>query len=187
MSTTLGAGERSRPPTGNNPALLEFERERLALFARYGFDGESRWVADREGDSVPDGRGEGPSPTLLIHGGLSQASEWSLLAGRIPGHVIIPDRPGCGLSYRVDYGSVPDFRKAAADWMLDLADGFGVDQFDVVGNSMGGFFAMAFAIAHPDRVHRLVLVGSPAGASSGEPPASSASGPARSPGVSSPG
>jgi len=145
------------------PQLLEFERTRLALFARYGFPGQSRWVVDREGRSTyMISRGEGPSPTILVHGGLSQAGEWSLLAGRLPRHVIIPDRPGCGLSYKIEYRRA-DYRKAAAAWLLDLVDGIGADQIDLVGNSIGGFFAMAFALAHPDRVRHLVLAGAPAG------------------------
>jgi pimeloyl-ACP methyl ester carboxylesterase len=100
---------------------------------------------------------------VLIHGGLSQAGEWFSLAGRIPGHVIVPDRPGCGLSYPIDYRRVADFRQAAVAWLLDLLDGVGADQVDLVGNSMGSFFAMAFAIAHPHRLRRLVMVGAPIG------------------------
>jgi pimeloyl-ACP methyl ester carboxylesterase len=141
--------------------LATFERERVALFARNGFEGKSRWVTDREGRrTYAIGRGEGACPTMLVHGGLSQGSEWSLMAGLLPGHVIIPDRPGCGLSYPIDYRKL-DFRQTAADWMLDLLDGFGSEQVDLVGNSMGGFFSIVFARAHPDRVRRLVLVGAP--------------------------
>jgi pimeloyl-ACP methyl ester carboxylesterase len=146
-----------------DPRLRRFERARLELFARDGFDGESRWIADRKGRcTYVIGRGDGPHPTLLIHGGLSQAGEWSLLAGRLPGHVLIPDRPGCGLSYPIDYRGV-DYRAAAAEWLRDLIDGIGADQVDLVGNSTGGFFSMVFAIAHPHRVRRLALVGAPAG------------------------
>src|SRR2546423_11966136 len=140
--------------------LATFERERLALFARHGFEGESGWVTDQEGRrTYAIGRGESACPTVLVHGGLSQASEWSLLAGRLPGHVVVPDRPGCGLSYPIDYRKI-DFRKAAAGWMLDLLDGIRADQADLVGNSMCGYVSVVFALAHPDRVRRLVLVGS---------------------------
>jgi pimeloyl-ACP methyl ester carboxylesterase len=146
------------------PGLVEFERNRLALFARHGFEGESRWVTDAEGRTTyAIGRGGGPCPTVLVHGGLSQAGEWFSLAGLIPGHVIVPDRPGCGLSYPIDYRKVADFRQAAVAWLLDFLDGIDADQVDLVGNSMGSFFAMAFAIAHPHRVRRLVLVGAPVG------------------------
>jgi pimeloyl-ACP methyl ester carboxylesterase len=140
-----------------------FEQERLALFARYGFEGESRWITDRDGRrSYLIDRNGGGCPTVLIHGGLSQAGEWALLAGRLPGHVIIPDRPACGLSYPIDYRRV-DFRKAATDWVLQLTDAIEADEIDLVGSSMGGFFSMAFALAHPGRVRRLVLLGAPPG------------------------
>jgi pimeloyl-ACP methyl ester carboxylesterase len=156
------SGEENLMPT--LPAeLATFERRRLALFARYGFEGESRWVVDREGRSTyVIGRGAGSCPRVLVHGGLSQASEWALLAGRLPGHVIIPDRPGCGLSYPIDYRGV-DYRAAATSWLLGLLDASGVQRADLVGNSMGGFFSMAFAIAYPERVRRLILTGAPAG------------------------
>jgi pimeloyl-ACP methyl ester carboxylesterase len=79
-----------------------------------------------------------------------------------PGHVVIPDRPGCGLSYRIDHRSV-DYRSAAADWVLDLVESIEAEHIDLLGNSMGGYFAMAFAIAHPETVRRLVLLGAPTG------------------------
>ncbi len=162
----LEAGETgaNRVMVESAPELAEFERKRLALFAQHGFEGESRWVADAEGRTTyAIGRGGGRCPTVLVHGGLSQAGEWFSLAGLIPGHVIVPDRPGCGLSYPVDYRRVADFRQAAVAWLLDLLDSIDADQVDLVGNSMGSFFAMAFAIAHPHRVRRLVLVGAPVG------------------------
>ena len=157
-------GEPHEPlAIGATTSREAFERDRLALFARYGFQAESRWVRDREGR--PTNllvHGDGAHPTVLMHGGLSLAGEWARLAGRVPGHVVIPDRPGCGLSYPVDYRQV-DYRKAAADWLSDVLDGIGAEQVDLVGSSMGGFFSIAFAVAHPDRVRRLVLVGAPAG------------------------
>jgi len=158
MSPPARLGRRARHPTG------DFERRRLALFARHGFEGESRWVTDANGRrTYIVGRGEGPCPTVLVHGGLSQGGEWAPLAGLIPGHVLIPDRPGCGLSYPIDYRRVPDYREEAATWMHDLVDGAGAERVDLVGNSMGGFFSIAFALAHPERVRSLVLVGAPAG------------------------
>jgi pimeloyl-ACP methyl ester carboxylesterase len=140
-----------------------FEHERLRLFQDRGFDGHSRWIEDRHGRTTyVIERGAGRRPTVLIHGGLSEASEWALLAGKLPGHVVIADRPGCGLSYRVDDQRV-DYRQAAMEWTLDLFDGIGAEQVDLVANSMGGFFAIAFAVVHPERVRSLVLAGAVAG------------------------
>jgi 4,5:9,10-diseco-3-hydroxy-5,9,17-trioxoandrosta-1(10),2-diene-4-oate hydrolase len=41
-------------------------------------------------------------------------------------------------------------------------DALGLDVVDLLGHSMGGFVALGFALAHPERVNRLVLV-DPAG------------------------
>ena len=141
----------------------EFEHRRLRLFAKYGFEGETRTVPHTESRTTSlIARGNGPRPTLLVHGGLSEASEWCLLAGKLGDYVVIPDRPGCGLSYAIDYLGV-DFRKHAATWLLDVADGIEAEQIDLIGNSIGGFFSIAFALANPERVRRLVLIGAPMG------------------------
>ena len=47
--------------------------------------------------------------------------------------------------------------------MVDLINGIGAEPVDLVANSMGGFFAVAYALTHPDRVRGLVLVGAAAG------------------------
>jgi 2-hydroxy-6-oxonona-2,4-dienedioate hydrolase len=99
---------------------------------------------------------------VLVHGGIGATIEWAEIAPRLDRPVVIPDRPGFGLSDPHDYRRV-DFRADAAGWLLDLTDGLGVQQIDLIARSMGGFFAIAFAAAHPDRVRRLILSGSPVG------------------------
>lgn len=81
------------------------------------------------------------------------------------GGVVIADRPGCGLSYRIDYSGYDgtQYRRAAETWLEGLVEGLGARQVNIVANSMGGYFAIAFASAHPDRLRRLVFVGAPAG------------------------
>ena len=44
------------------------------------------------------------------------------------------------------------------EWMTDLLDGLEVEQAHLIGNSFGGFLALAAAIHLPDRVDRLVLI-----------------------------
>jgi pimeloyl-ACP methyl ester carboxylesterase len=147
----------------------KFERDRLALFAKNEFTAQSRWLEDASGRKtyamVRDGRGEGPT-TLLIHGGLADASVWYAMAGHVAGalsgKVVVPDRPGHGLTYAMDYAGV-DYRKDAVAWMLHLVDALGERQVDLVGNSMGGYFCLVFALAHPERVRSLAIVGAPAG------------------------
>ena len=47
-------------------------------------------------------------------------------------------------------------------WIEGFRNAIGADRIDIVGTSMGGAFAAAYAAEHPDRVRRLVLL-APAG------------------------
>ena len=66
------------------------------------------------------------------------------------------DERGCGLS---DW-EVREFSLDA--WVEDLelvVDSVGLDRFPLLGLSQGGAVALAYAVRHPERVSRLVLVG----------------------------
>jgi pimeloyl-ACP methyl ester carboxylesterase len=111
-------------------------------------------------------RGAGPRPTVLVHGGIADASVWYRLAAHLDasaGPIVIVDRPGHGLTTGIDYAGV-DYREHAVAWLKGVVDALGAAQVDLVGNSMGGYFSTVFAAAHPERVRRLVLAGAPAGA-----------------------
>jgi pimeloyl-ACP methyl ester carboxylesterase len=144
-------------------ARERFGQVRRAAFAHRGFSGEGRRVPDRAGrESYALVAGEGPRPTVLVHGGVGFTIEWAEIAARLDGPVVIPDRPGFGLSDPHHYHRA-DLRAESASWLLEFTDGLGAQQIDLVGGSMGGFFAIAFAAAHPDRVRRLILAGAPGG------------------------
>lgn len=144
-------------------ARERFEQLRLSAFTRRGFAGEARRIPEHAGrETYALVSGDGPCPTVLVHGGVGFTIEWAEIAARLDGPVVIPDRPGFGLSHPHEYHSV-EFRADAARWLLELTDGLVVEQVDLVANSMGGFFAIAFAAAHPERVRRLILSGSPGG------------------------
>jgi pimeloyl-ACP methyl ester carboxylesterase len=140
-----------------------FEQLRFAAFTDRGFAGEGRRIPDRAGgESYALIGGDAPCPTVLLHGGVGCTIEWAEIAARLDGSVVIPDRPGFGLSDPHDYHRL-DYRADAARWLADLTHGLGVAQIDLVAGSMGGFFAIAFAAAHPKRVRRLILAGAPGG------------------------
>jgi pimeloyl-ACP methyl ester carboxylesterase len=160
----LGAPELARRarPSGHD-ARDRFDQLRLAAFTHRGFAGEGRRIPDRAGrESYALVSGDGPCPTVLVHGGVGFTIEWAEIAARLEGPVVIPDRPGFGLSNPHDYHR-GDIRADAARWLLELTNGLGAEQVDLVAGSMGGFFAIAFAAAHPKRVRRLVLSGAPGG------------------------
>ncbi|ALK97922.1 2-hydroxy-6-oxo-2,4-heptadienoate hydrolase [Massilia sp. WF1] len=102
-------------------------------------------------------------PVLMIHGsgpGVSAWANWRLpmpeLAKRF--RVIAPDMTGFGYSQRPE-----GIRYDLDTWVgqaVGLLDALGIAQASVVGNSFGGAIALALAIRHPERVKRLVLMGS---------------------------
>lgn len=108
--------------------------------------------------------GNGP-PLLMVHGGLGQASDWAPIMERLGHefHVYAVDRPGHGLADPFDYHGV-DILPHAVEFLKAVLDGIGVKHAAVVGNSMGGRWAIELALREPDRVSHLVLPGLPAGA-----------------------
>jgi pimeloyl-ACP methyl ester carboxylesterase len=138
----------------------EFEQSRLELFRSHGFDGTTQWLTDQAGRrtaAVAGGTGE--RTTLLLHGVLSQAGEWALVAGRLTGRIVIPDWPGSGLTPSTPIRE-PGLRRFAERWLTSVVDALGVERVDIVGSSSGGYLGLVYALAHPGRVGRIVQVGS---------------------------
>ncbi len=102
-------------------------------------------------------------PALLIHGSGPGVSGWANWRMTIPvlsqvSRVIVPDMVGFGFTDRptgIQYN--------LDNWVaqvIGLLDALKIEQTDLVGNSFGGALALALAIRHPQRVRRLVLMGS---------------------------
>ena len=109
-----------------------------------------------------DGDADAP-PVLLLHGsgpGVTAYANWRLtiptLATRL--RVVAPDLVGFGFTERPD--EVEYSLDLWVDQVLGVMDGLGIECASVVGNSFGGGLALRLAARHPDRVHRLVLMGS---------------------------
>lgn len=109
--------------------------------------------------------GDGP-PLLLVHGGLGEAFQWGpILAPLARRHrVLAVDRPGHGLADPFDYRNV-DLFEHACRFISDVLDAAGLRSAPIVASSMGGLWAVVFALAHPERVPALVLPGATAGLS----------------------
>jgi pimeloyl-ACP methyl ester carboxylesterase len=107
-----------------------------------------------------DVRGEG-RPVLLINGLGASLPMWDELHEDLNHvQVISYDAPGTGRSStpRRPY-TITALARAASQ----VLDELGHDQADVVGYSLGGIVAQALAAHAPERVHRLVLVGTACG------------------------
>jgi pimeloyl-ACP methyl ester carboxylesterase len=95
---------------------------------------------------------------VFIHGALNDHSVWTLLARWCAHHghgVLAVDQPGHGRSGGMPLESV----EALADWVFALLDAAGVQQAALVGHSMGSLIALEAASRAPDRVSRLVMMG----------------------------
>ena len=93
-------------------------------------------------------------PTLLLHGFLGRGADWDTVREHLPDtwDILAPDLPGFGEAVRLPEA---DYTMAGAAARLGAAfEGAA----DVVGYSMGGRLALFFALRHPGRVRRLVLV-----------------------------
>ncbi|NRF68540.1 alpha/beta hydrolase [Aquincola sp. S2] len=95
---------------------------------------------------------------VLLHGALHDHSIWTLLARWFAHHghaVLAVDEPGHG---RSEGPPLPDV-EAIADWTLALLDAVGSAQAALVGHSMGSLIALEAAARAPERITRLVMVG----------------------------
>lgn len=95
---------------------------------------------------------------VFVHGALHDHSAWNLLARWAAHHghaVLAVDLPGHGFS---DGPPLPDV-EALAGWLLALLDAAGVQQAALVGHSMGSLIALEAAGRAPERVTRLVMMG----------------------------
>ena len=77
----------------------------------------------------------------------------------------VPDLPGFGRSPRAGRALTID---GLADAAADVLDAVGVERATVLGNSLGCPVLAAFAMRHPDRIERAVMV-SPAGGRHNQP------------------
>jgi pimeloyl-ACP methyl ester carboxylesterase len=99
-----------------------------------------------------DGTG---TPLVLIHGFGGTREDWRGVIGNLP-----TDRPFVAYDQR-GFGASetePGHAYSHADDLLALLDSRRIAQADLCGMSLGGATALNFALDHPDRVRRLVLV-----------------------------
>lgn len=116
---------------------------------------------------VADGRrihvieiGDG-TPLVLLHGSGPTALQFLPLLERLSSvRAVAVDRPGFGLSDRIEPAS-ESYREAVVESMNLILDGLDLADTPLLGNSTGGTWALWYALAHPERVSRLVLLGAP--------------------------
>jgi 2-hydroxy-6-oxonona-2,4-dienedioate hydrolase len=100
--------------------------------------------------------GEG-RPILLLHGVTGSAETWvhNVHALAKHGRVMAMDMVGHGFTDKPDTNYlIPTF----TDHLGAVIDMIGAEQVDLIGQSLGGWVTMRYALAHPDRVKTLTNV-----------------------------
>jgi pimeloyl-ACP methyl ester carboxylesterase len=110
-------------------------------------------------------QGKGTS-LVFLHGYPFDRSIWQ---GQIDhfskeAHVVVPDTPGFGLSPDLPGDSKDTSMDAYADTLAEVLKANNQNSIVLIGHSMGGYIAFAFARRHADMLKGLVLVATKAGA-----------------------
>lgn len=111
------------------------------------------WYADHRCPEHPN------TPVLFIHGAGSNHLDWPGELRRMPeANALLPDLPGHGKSPLPGRDSVDEY---AAD-LLALLDALQLEKVIAAGHSMGGAIALTMALAQPQRIAGLILIGTSA-------------------------
>jgi pimeloyl-ACP methyl ester carboxylesterase len=159
VATTDDDAQRPTSPEGetamSGPTIVEGDEARRRLLAGAPVT-ERRLDLAGVSTAVLEG-GDGP-PVVLLHGQGGWSGMWMPVAADLvtTHRVVAPDLPGLGAS--VVPGGPPDAARVLA-WLGELLERTCPSPPALVGASLGASIAARFAIAHPDRLARLVLVG----------------------------
>lgn len=127
---------------------------------------QAGWIVRKQMVTLPNGqtlayvelgdpKGE---PLLLLHGYTDTSRTWTALAPQLARYrLLIPDLRGHGQSAKPECCYALE---DAADDMRLFLDAKGVRRAHVAGHSWGSMIAQALAAAYPERVGKLVLIGS---------------------------
>lgn len=127
----------------------------------------SKFTEVKEGDKTLrvhyNDCGTGKETVVMLHGSGPGASGWANFNRNITPltdagyRVILLDCPGWGKSDSiVNTGSRSDLN---ARILKSVADQLDLEKIHILGNSMGGHSAVAYTLANPERVGKLVLMG----------------------------
>ena len=155
MSSRSKISQVGRPARARPDAVLDVHRRMIG-----GSSARGRMIKGGGGRRVHVIEAGDGAPVVFLHGsGTSALSALSLVEHLQGIRIIALDRPGYGLSDPVE---VPRerFRQAAIEFLNETVDELGLASFALAGGSMGGTWALWYALACPERVRGLALLGS---------------------------
>jgi pimeloyl-ACP methyl ester carboxylesterase len=102
------------------------------------------------------GKGE---PLLVLHGGNSHAGPWAKNLRELSQKytLYVPDLPGFGLSQKMEGEYyIPELVK----FVRDFTNAVELENFYLMGHSLGGGVAASYTIQYPEQVKKLILIDS---------------------------
>ncbi|HEX3861747.1 MAG TPA: alpha/beta hydrolase [Stellaceae bacterium] len=146
-----------------SPDEYRLHLETTSVRAGFSFDSVA---LPREGDVTVgklnmhylDWGGDGLPTILFLHGGALNAHTWDLVCLALRGEYrcIALDQRGHG---DTDWSEEGDYSMGAqlAD-TTGFVDKMGLDKFILIGMSLGAINSLAYAISHPERLQKLVII-----------------------------
>jgi 2-hydroxymuconate-semialdehyde hydrolase/2-hydroxy-6-oxo-octa-2,4-dienoate hydrolase len=103
-------------------------------------------------------------PVIMLHGsgpGVSATANWQYNIGPLSERfrVLAPDIVGFGATERPE--DIVYSLRSWTDHVWAFLDAHDIERAAIVGNSLGGRIALQMATDHPERISRMVLMGSP--------------------------
>jgi 2-hydroxy-6-oxonona-2,4-dienedioate hydrolase len=132
-------------------------------FVELTYDNTSKFIKTKNWNIHINEAGSGET-LILLHGSGPGATGWSNFSNNIPFlaekyHVVAADMPGWGESDPVKWQD-----RNHPPVVAELMDEMGIDKATLIGNSMGGGTTIRFGYEFPERVNRLITMGSSSGA-----------------------
>ena len=157
--------------SNNNPQVISARNAEKALFNLYGINAKEHYVLLPEQQIkvrvLEIGEGE---PLVIVPGNTGDAFVLASLMAELKGRRIFAiNRPGGGLSEGMDHTTV-NIREFAHQSLATILEALGLKNVDVVAHSMGAHWSVLFAMEHPGKVKKLVLLGNPGNIMGGKPP-----------------
>jgi len=135
------------------------------LLAAYGLERTDDRMVEVPGHGIRlhviELAGDDRMPIVLLHGMAAVTAAAVPLIPAFGGRrVIAPDWPGHGLS---DAALLPrdGIRDAPLPWLDAVLDDAGLERAHLVGHSMGAQFSLYYALARPERVASVTVLGAP--------------------------
>lgn len=144
-----------KSPTGEQQVMAIYDQ----ILDRWPVPYQSLRLPTRHGETHLVASGDPSAPALiLLHGACSNGLSW---IGDVPVYcphfrvyaADLPGEPGRSAPDRPAWDG-PGF----AEWLEDVLNGLGLRRTSLAGISQGGWTALKFATAHPERVEKLVLL-----------------------------